>query len=159
MTQIEIKLLADCTEHIPYLAKLWYEQISKHWVPDASIERATENLIKHANHKHLPITFVAFKNDQPVGMVSLRENDGIRPDLSPWLGSLAVDPQYRNQKKGEKLIEAVKQRALLMGYHELYLLAFDKTIPMWYERLGWKTIDKKDLLFEHLVTVMEFSLQ
>ena len=157
ITQIKINLLADCNEHIPYLAKLWYEQISKRWVPDASIERAKQSLIKHSNREQLPITFVAFKNGQPVGMASLRENDGIRPDLIPWLGSLIVDPGYRNQKIGENLIEAVKQRALLLGYPKLYLLAFDKTIPMWYESLGWKSIGI-DLLFDHPVTVMEFIL-
>ncbi len=158
MTQIEIKLLADCSEHIPYLATLWYEQISKQWVPDASIERAKQNLIKHTNQKQLPVTFVALNNGQPVGMASLRENDGIQPDLVPWLGSLVVDPAYRNQKIGESLIEVVKQRALIMGYSKLYLLAFDETIPMWYESLGWKSIGI-DQLFNHPVTVMEFILQ
>jgi hypothetical protein len=29
----EIKLLTDCREHIPALAKLWYEEISRHWAP------------------------------------------------------------------------------------------------------------------------------
>ncbi|MEO8401686.1 MAG: hypothetical protein ABI597_07810 [Gammaproteobacteria bacterium] len=33
---IEIKLLVECQEHI--------EEISKHWVPTASIERAQQNL-------------------------------------------------------------------------------------------------------------------
>lgn len=153
----EIKLLADCLEHIPILAELWYEQISRHWVPNASIEKAKQNLIKHANYEQLPMTFVALNNDQPVGMASLRKNDGIQPDRTPWLGSLVVNPAYRNQKIGEKLIEVVKQRATLFGYPKLYLLAFDQTIPVWYTRLGWKSIGT-DELFGHPIIVMDINL-
>lgn len=155
--KIEIKFLADCQQHIPYLAKLWYEQISKHWAPNASIARSTKNLLKHANKSLLPLTLVALENDQPLGMASLRENDGIQPHHAPWLGSLVVDPAYRKQKIGEHLIDAIKQRTFLLGYPKLYLLAFDRTIPIWYERLGWKSIGT-DQLFGHPVAVMDIEL-
>lgn len=154
---LEIKLLADCQQHIPYLAQLWYEEISKHWVPNASIERATQNLVKHANHEILPITLVAIENGQPIGMASLRANDGIQPEHTPWLGSLVVSPQHRHRKIGEQLIEAITQEALARGYHRLYLLAFDPTIPQWYAKLGWRGIGE-DQLFGHTVTVMEIGI-
>jgi hypothetical protein len=77
-SNIEIKLLADCKEFIPQLAVLWYEEISKHWVPNASVERAEQNLIKHSNLNAMPLTFVALYQGGPIGMASLRENDGIR---------------------------------------------------------------------------------
>jgi N-acetylglutamate synthase-like GNAT family acetyltransferase len=154
---IEIKQLTDCQEDIPYLAKLWYEEISRHWDKDASVEKAASILVSQANHEKLPMTFAAFINDQPVGMVSLRENDRIEPALGPWLGSLVVDPAYRNRKVGEKLIDTIKQQALLMGYRKLYLLVFGKNIQSWYEHLGW-TIMRQDILFEHQVSVMEIAL-
>lgn len=154
---IEIKLLAECKNHIPYLAKLWYEQISKQWVPNSSIERAEQNLIKHANYSQLPMTLVALLNNQPVGMASLRENDGIQPNRAPWLGSLVVDPDHRQQKIGEKLIDAIKQQAIRLGHERLYLLAFDKTIPNWYAALGWKSVGT-DQLFGHPVAVMDIIL-
>ena len=155
--KIEIKLLADCLEHIPFLSKLQYEQISKHWVPNASIERSTESLLKHTNREKLPMTLVAFNKDNPIGMASLRENDGIQPDRTPWLGSLVADPLHRNQKAGEWLIEAIKQQAIIFGYDKLYLLAFDLTIPHWYKKLGWKSIGS-DRLFCHPVAVMDIKL-
>jgi len=37
--QIEIKFLTDCQEFIPALGTLWYEEISRHWVKDASMAR------------------------------------------------------------------------------------------------------------------------
>lgn len=101
---IEIKFLADCQQHISYLSKLWYEQIIRHWAPNPSIERASKKLLKHANKNQLPLTLVALENDQPLGMASLRENDGIQPHRAPWLGSLVVDPVHRNQKIVEQSI-------------------------------------------------------
>jgi N-acetylglutamate synthase-like GNAT family acetyltransferase len=154
---IEIKFLADCLEHIPYLVKLWYEQISRHWSPTASTECANENLLKHANKNQLPLTLVALNDDQPLGMASLRENDGIQPHRSPWLGSLVVAPLYRKQKIGEQLIKAVNRQASLLSYEKIYLLAFDPTIPSWYAKLDWDSIGD-DQLFGHRVSVMEFKL-
>lgn len=155
--KIDIKLLVDCPEYIPYLSKLWYEQISKHWAPNASVDRARENLIKHSNRDKLPLTFVALINNQPVGMASLRENDGIQPHHTPWLGSLVVDPAYRGQKVGEQLILVVRNQASIFRYKKLYLLAFDSTIPTWYKKLGWKLIGT-DQLFNHPVSVMDIDV-
>ena len=48
--EFEIKFLVDCKQHIPSLAELWYEEISRHWVADASIEKAKDRLIAHFAH-------------------------------------------------------------------------------------------------------------
>lgn len=157
LKNLEIKLLSECQNHIPVLADLWYTEISRHWVPNASVERAKANLIKHANNDKMPMTFVALFENEPVGMASLRENDGIQPEYPPWLGSLVVHPHYRKQKIGEALIEKVQQKAKDFGYEKIYLLAFDPTIPNWYEQLGWKKIGD-DILFDHAVTVMDYQL-
>lgn len=103
------------------------------------------------------MAFVALHDDKPIGMVCLRENDGIRPLDTPWLGSLVVHPNYRGYKLGECLITAVKQEAKTLGHQILYLLAFDRTIPKWYKRLGWTHIGD-DELFGHCVTVMNINL-
>lgn len=154
---LEIKLLSECQTYIPTLADLWYEEISRHWVPNASVERAQINLIKHVNHEKMPMTFVALYENKPVGMASLRESDGIQPEHTPWLGSLVVHPNYRKQRIGDALIEAVKSQAKHFGYKKIYLLAFDSTIPDWYVQLGWKKIGN-DILFNHDVTVMDCVL-
>lgn len=93
-----IKPLINCQEHIPMLAELWYQEISRHWAPDASTEKAQQKLVDHLNDGTMPTAFVALRDDEPIGMVCLRENDGIRPGVTPWLGSLVVNPQYRGKK-------------------------------------------------------------
>ena len=155
--EFEIKFLVDCKQHIPSLAELWYEEISRHWVADASIEKAKDRLIAHLNKEKMPMAIVALNNNIPIGMACLRETDGIRPGVTPWLGSLVVDRKFRGKKIGEKLIEEIKSRARLFGHDTLYLLAFDPTIPDWYARLGWQSIGN-DMLFNHRVAVMNISI-
>lgn len=157
MNNISIQKLVNCQGHIPTLAKLWYEEISRHWVVDSSVEKAKQKLIAHANSDNLPIAFVALHDNQPIGMACLRENDGIRVGVAPWLGSLMVNPSFRGYKVGEMLINSIKCEARKLGHQVLYLLAFDPKIPEWYARLGWKNIGD-DKLFDHRVTVMNIIL-
>ena len=154
---IEIKFLIDCEEHLPVLAKLWYEEISRHWVPDASIEKAKERLLAHSNKEKIPMAIVALHDNNPVGMACLRDTDGIRPGVTPWLGSLVVDQKFRGKQIGGALIDAVKRQAKLLRHDMLYLLAFDPTIPNWYSRLGWQTIGD-DALLGRRVTVMSIAI-
>jgi predicted N-acetyltransferase YhbS len=158
MTQtLDIKLLADCPQHINKLAELWYEEIGKPWIPNASVERAKQTYQEHLNSENLPLTFVAIDNNEPIAMVSLRDNDGIRDDLTPWLGSLIVHPHYRGQEIGESLINMTKEQTKKRGYTELYLLTLDPTIHEWYGRLGWHYI-AMDKLYHHPVRVMKIDL-
>lgn len=155
--ELNVKLLADCKEHIPALAKLWYDELGKKWVPKASVKSAIETYTEHCNRKETPLTLVAEYNGQPIGMVSLRDNDGIRPDLAPWLGSLIVHPDYRQMGFGELLVEKTLQQALKMGFTRLYLFVLDATLPEWYKQLGWMDV-AKDHYHQHPVTVMEIAL-
>jgi hypothetical protein len=47
--QIEIKHLIDCQEYIPSLATLLYEEVGRHWIDDASIEKTKMRLLTHLN--------------------------------------------------------------------------------------------------------------
>lgn len=154
---IKIDLLKNHKDTLPLLAKIWYEVLGRIWVPDVPIERVEQNFLKHLNDDIMPLTFVAFHYDKPVGMCSLRENDGIRPDLKPWLGSLVVDQGYQKQGIGKTLMDMTKQKAVALGFETLYLFAFDPTIPNYYERLGWRKISM-DEFKGHPVTVMEIAL-
>lgn len=154
---ISIDVLKNRQEAIPHLASIWHEAIGKVWAPDVSIESAIERFNQHLQENTLPLTLVALDGNKPIGMCSLRSNDGIRPDLTPWLGSLVVDPNHQKQGVGQQLIEAIKQKAKSLGYPTLYLFAFDQTIPNYYTRLGWLKIGM-DLCKNIPVTVMSIDL-
>ena len=154
---LKIDLLKNHPDTIVRLSLIWEEVLGRVWIPDFSIDRVEQKFRQHLNDRVMPITFVALDNNQPVGMCSLRENDGIRPDLVPWLASLVVDPKYQKKGIAKQLIESAKQKAIELGFKKLYLLAFDATIPTYYASLGWHTIGVDELV-GHPVTVMEIIL-
>lgn len=154
-------IIIDFLTNHPYtinsLASIWRDVLGKIWMPDKPIELVQATLKTHLNDQELPITFIALVGDKPIGMCSLRENDGIRPDTTPWLGSLVVDPSYQNRGVGKMLIDTVKETAVRFGFEKLYLFAFDATIPDYYTRLGWEKIGMDEYNL-HPVTVMEIEL-
>lgn len=153
----QIKLLAECPEAIPALAKLWLQEIGNPWIPGANLADAEQNFHQHANQSALPMTFVALHSSEPIGMCSLRRDDGLGEQLTPWLGSLIVHPAYQKKGIGTTLINVVKQFAANLGFSKLFLMAFDPKIADWYERLGWERIGE-DELFKQPVKLMATSL-
>lgn len=154
---IKIDLLKNHPNAIPELAAIWHQVLGCVWVPDITIDRVIARFQEHLNEDKLPLTLVAFCDDKPVAMCSLRENDGIRPDLAPWLGSLVVHPDYQREGIALKLINAIKQKAKQIGFKHLYLFAFDPTLPNYYSKLGWNMVGM-DKFKEHDVTVMDIAL-
>jgi GNAT superfamily N-acetyltransferase len=154
---ITIDLLKNHRETIPALANIWHDVLGKIWVPDVPIERVITKFEDHLNDRDLPITFVAVDGDATVGMCSLRENDGIRLELTPWIGSLVVDSKYQKQGIGRMLLDVTLKKAEELGFKKIYLFAFDPKIPAYYQRLGWKKIGM-DEFKSHPVTVMEIDL-
>lgn len=156
-SRMKIKALIDCPELIPQLADLWYERIGKIWAPHIKPEQAQQRFLTHCNREQLPIMYVAIENNNPVGMVALRQNDGIRTELCPWLAGLVVRPDYQKHGLGRNLIEFVKAQAKTLGHDKLYLLTFDSTLPNWYAKLGWKEF-AKDTLFDKSISLMEIEI-
>ncbi|MDP3559738.1 MAG: GNAT family N-acetyltransferase, partial [Legionellaceae bacterium] len=103
---ITIAYLKNYPEATPALARIWHNVLGSIWVPDIPIERVEQRFHDHLNDALLPLTLVAFDGNKLIGGVSLREHDGIRPDLMPWLGSLIVDSAYQKKGIGGMLIDA-----------------------------------------------------
>lgn len=154
---INVDLLKNHLHAIPALAHIWHEVLGKIWVPGVPIERVITRFADHLNDSNLPITFVALEGDLPVGMCSLRENDGIRPNLTPWLGSLVVDPKYQKQGIGKMLISVTVEKAKQLGFKKVYLFAFDPIILEYYKSLGWKKIAAEEFK-SYPGTIMEVGL-
>jgi predicted N-acetyltransferase YhbS len=154
---IIIDYLKNHPQHIPQLAVIWHEVLGKIWVPDVHLSSVEAKLLSHLSDDKLSITFIALDGDKAVGMCSLRDNDGIRPDLTPWLGSLVVDPTYQKKGIGKKLLNVAKAKARELGFKKLHLFAFDPNIPDYYSQLGWSTIGMNKFK-GHEVTIMEIEL-
>jgi GNAT superfamily N-acetyltransferase len=128
-----------------------------HYNDKATLERYIQNYTNHHHIDHLPLTLLALHNDYPVGMASLRENDGLNNDQKPWLGSLYVTPQFRSQGIGTALIHAIEAQAKQLGFDTLNLLTFEPHLSEWYSQLGW-VVSGHDIYNSHPVTVMNKAI-
>jgi GNAT superfamily N-acetyltransferase len=153
---IKIDLLKNHPNFIPEIAHIWHEVLGRIWIPDMSVEEIASWYYEDLNDA-MPLAYIALYKDMPVGSCTLQLNDGIRPDLSPWLGDLVVDSKYQKQGIGKMLVDIAMKKAKELGFKKLYLFAFDPTIPAYYQRLGWEKIGM-DEFKSHPVTVMAIGL-
>lgn len=82
-------------------------------------------------------TFVLFDGDKPVGTAGLMHSDlESRPDLTPWLGGLFVEPVFRGRGHATALVRQVEDvaRAASVPVLWLYTLKAERL----YRRLGWQ---------------------
>ena len=67
-------------------------------------------------------TFVLFDGDRPVGTAGLLRSDlESRPDLTPWLGGLFVEPAFRGRGHATALVRQVEEFARAASVPVLWL--------------------------------------
>ncbi|MCL2570648.1 MAG: GNAT family N-acetyltransferase [Firmicutes bacterium] len=141
--EVKIVNLADYPEHIEQVATwVWNE-----WSKDngSTLERQIYQVQHALSRDGVPQTFLALKDNTPVGTVALWNNDlGVRQNLRPWLACLFVEKELRGCGIGTALIKHCSSVAKHLGFEKLYLITEHDD---YYEKLGWKFIDtapKKD---------------
>ena len=89
----------------------------------------------------LPQTYVAFIDDQPVGMYQLSMTDDLdsRPDIYPWLVNVYVDEKFRGKNICTALMNTVNGNAKKANLTELFL--YTKHIGL-YEKFGWEFVEE-----------------
>lgn len=89
----------------------------------------------------LPRTFVLLKAHEPLGMVTLAENDlEIRPQLNPWLADLYVAEPFRGCGHALRLVRGLESSALEMGITRLWL--FTSGATGLYAKAGWASVEE-----------------
>ena len=82
----------------------------------------------------IPLSFLAFDGNEPAGTVQLIACDSkARPDLTPWLAALYVDPPHRQKGIASRLVRRLVLEASRLGCAEMFL---ETDIPEFYARLG-----------------------
>lgn len=154
---IKIKYLCEYPRVIPELAQIWHDSIGQKWRPDVSIAQIEAKLHDHLNKDALPLTYVAFAGEEPIGMCTLTSNDGLKSKLMPWLSSVCVRPDYRKRGIGKLLTQMAKEKAHKMGFEKLYLFIFDPEIANWYINDGWQKIEESAFQ-DKPVIIMEIKI-
>lgn len=158
---LRLDLLKNCPQVIPTLAQWLYEK----WHPyDISLtkEKLIYSFTTRLNDDRIPITFVALKNDKPVGVISLKKETA--PEFSDfsknlvWMGSLHVPPEERKQGLGQELLKCAATIAGSLGYEKLYFYTSNRTNVKWYLKRGAQVVEERPFR-NHTVTIMYISLK
>jgi GNAT superfamily N-acetyltransferase len=134
----------------------WHWREWSHGDPDATLEKWRAQLVERSNRDRVPFTLVAFVEDEPVGSVSVCEEDvDVRYAAEgPWLAGMVVVGRARNQGVGRALLRAAEDRARQLGISDLWL--YTTEAAAFYARCGWAVVAAKTALAEQ--TVMRRTL-
>ena len=84
----------------------------------------------------MPSVLVLLKQDEPIGMVALCENDiEGRPELNPWLAGMYVAPGHRGAGHARRLIGELEDYARANGIGRLSL--YTAVAVGLYLKCGW----------------------
>jgi GNAT superfamily N-acetyltransferase len=129
-----ISPLADFPAAIPKLAKWFFDEW--HSFDGRSIDTISAQLSENLNRDSTPITFVAHRDSELLGSVSLDLSDLPPFDhLSPWLASLYVDAPFRGEGAARTLVRHLQHFVLARRLGPLYL--WTPGSVRLYERCGW----------------------
>jgi N-acetylglutamate synthase-like GNAT family acetyltransferase len=135
---LQIESLADHLDAIPMLARLHHAE----WrlvTPHLRLEDRLARFQARTCRGEVPTSFVAVMDRQVVGVACLVDYDvESKKDLTPWLASVLVVPEYRRRGIGSRLSERVSEEANRLGYEALYLITTNKID--FYARLGWSVL-------------------
>ena len=121
-------------EH-PELVKQSAKWFSSKWgVPAVVYEESIRTRI--ANKESIPQWYVVLDEKETiVGGAGVIENDfHNRPDLTPNLCALFVEPEKRKQGIAKRILAEIRKKMHQLGYENLYLITDHTTF---YERYEW----------------------
>jgi len=146
---VTISNLVDCPQHLPQVAS-WIFNEWGNLIQGLTLNAVEAKLQTHLNLDSIPLTLVASFDGMPVGTASLVYQDmSSRPDLTPWLASVYVAFEYRNQGIGSRLVKAAEETAKGFRISQLYLFTPDK--ERFYTWLGWSVIDTTEYRNQQVV--------
>jgi GNAT superfamily N-acetyltransferase len=124
----------------PRLAELCGQEWA-HLYPDWDRVVALREFASQRADGRLPLSLVAMKGNDLLGMVSLIFDDlpGYE-HLNPWLASLFILPEHREKGVGSRLVEEAE--ALLKRNQLPRAYLFTESAGPFFERLGWSLIAK-----------------
>jgi len=93
-----------------------------------------------------PFALVAHQNGEYLGhILGIASDLSSRPDLSPWLAALWVDPTHRRKSVALKLLNAAQEQLSKIGHSKIYLCAIEEK-RSYYSMRGWVLIDHEEKL-------------
>jgi predicted N-acetyltransferase YhbS len=137
---MEFLYLIDRPEFLPTVAA-WHHDEWGYIRPGDSVEARQQRLAEECGHCEIPTTIIAVETGQVVGSISLLEDDmDTHKELSPWLASLFVAAEKRQQGIGAALVQRLIREAAAVNVKRLYL--YTPSQERFYSRLGWTVLER-----------------
>jgi GNAT superfamily N-acetyltransferase len=90
----------------------------------------------------VPFAVVAHEDGLFLGTASVILSDlDERPEYTPWVAAVWVDPEHRQRGVGSALVRKAAQGAFKSGTDLVYLCALPEK-RAFYERLGWQRLEE-----------------
>lgn len=130
--------LATAPEHIPTIAA-WHHVQWGYLNPGATVETRIEKMQRYLKGAAIPAMYICVDGAHLAGTAALVESDmDSHPELSPWLASVYVNPEYRKRGVGAMLVKHIVNHAKEQGIGTLYLFTPDQA--KFYQSMGWEFI-------------------
>ena len=108
--------------------------------PGKTLEERLAEMQRHLEGRPIPRTFTAVDGTL-LGSASIIQHDmDTRMQWTPWLASVYVAPEHREQGVGGRLVRHVMEYANRIGVARLYLFTPDR--EAFYLKLGWSVLEK-----------------
>ena len=106
------------------------------------LDYITGRLHENLNAEPLPIALVAHNAAEFLGTASVIASDlEERPQLTPWVAAVWVEPHSRSRGVGGALVERAARDCFALGIARAYLCA-RPVLTGFYERLGWTAVER-----------------
>ena len=106
------------------------------------LDYITGRLRENLNAAPIPLALVAHRGSAFLGTASVIASDlAERPQLTPWIAAVWVNPQARQHGVGAALVNRAAQDCFTMGIGRAYLCARPERWGF-YQGLGWTPIER-----------------
>ena len=150
--------IVNLKESLEFFDKI-SEYHQKEWAHLNDGETLEERKIRmqpYLNDEFIPTMYVAKDDKNIIGTAAIIECDlDARSDLSPWMASIYVFPEYRKKGHSKALVRHIMKEAKLNNIDTIYLYTEDA--DELYARFGWKTISK-EYCHNNKIIIMEAKL-
>lgn len=137
----EVVTVADRPDLVPLVADWLWRAFWRD--AGATLDHVRTLVAEGVARRGPPQCFVLLDGGEPVGTASLAASDlDARPDLTPWLAGVYVEPAARNRGCATALVGAVEAAAREASVATLWL--YTATAERLYARAGWRTVDSFD---------------
>jgi GNAT superfamily N-acetyltransferase len=134
-----ISNLREHPEFVPLVAdRIWEFSWKAAGFP---LEHVSTGLRQIVANKSFPFAIVAHDGERYVGSaLGIAADMDERPQYSPWVAAVWVEPEYRGHNVGQSLISTATQGCFQQGFQRTYLCA-RAALNDFYVRQGWIPIE------------------